>query len=418
MRSRLALPSRRQRPRSRYRRNLTLQVLGVGGVNMALQFGSPEVVLPWVGHHLGVAYIVVAMLVPLVNAGYITSQLSLAALIGHVPLRKYGLIVAGVVLAAVFGLIFVATRVSPVGAALALLAFSVLFGLGFGAFMLSSNDLIGKTVPGQLHGRLLARGAAVGGVVTLGAVFALSMLMPAVAGNHIVLVWLAAGAWLGAVFVYAGVLEEPSRPQTSQSDAVSLRKSWHLIGKLPWYRHLLVLRVLLLSVELGITFYAIHAATLHGPTVQSLCGFVVAMSLGLVLGGPVWGRLVDHHNALALIIAATLAAASGVVVLIMDALGQPGGPFVHGLLFLPLSLAAEGSYQGRTRALLSRASERGRPTLIALGSALMAAAGVVVALVLGLVGHLHDIRTPLVILILLNIAAALYVPHALAAKAD
>lgn len=385
---------------------------------MALQFGSPEVVLPWVGHHLGVAYVVVAMLVPLVEAGYVTSQLSLAALIGHVPLRKYGLIVAGLALAAVFGLIFVATQVSPVGAALSLLAFAVLFGLGFGAFMLSSNDLIGKTVPGQLRGHLLARGAAVGGVVTLGAVFALSMLMPAVAGNHIILVWLAAGAWLGAVLVYAGVLEEPSRPQTSQGQAVSLRKSWQLIGKLPWFRRLLVLRVLLLSVEIGITFYAIHAATLHGPTIQSLSGFVVAMSMGLVLSGPVWGRLVDRHNALALVAASLLAAVSGVVVLIMDALGEPGGPFVHGLLFLPLSLAAEGSYQGRTRALLSRTSEQDRPTLLALSSALLAAAGVGVALILGVVGHLHDIRTPLAILILINIAAALYVPRALGPKAD
>jgi hypothetical protein len=43
---------------SDYRHNLTLQVMDVGGASMALQFGSPVVVLPWIGHHLGVAYVV------------------------------------------------------------------------------------------------------------------------------------------------------------------------------------------------------------------------------------------------------------------------------------------------------------------------------------------------------------------------
>lgn len=403
-----------RRTRSTYRRNLTLQVLGVGGSNVALQFGSPEVVLPWVGHHLGVAYVAVAMLVPLVETGYVTAQLSLASWIQHLPLRKHGLIASGVLLAAAFGLIFVATQASPAFAAIVLLVFAVLFGLGFGAFMLTSNDLIGKTVPGQLHGHLLARGAALGGVVTLGAIFAVSMLMPGVAGNHLVLMWLAAGAWLGAVLVYAGVSENPSTTPNPGEKRPSLRSSWQLIGRLPWFQRLLVLQILLLSVEMGITFYAIHAATLHNPTVQNLSAFVVATSLGMMLSGPVWGRLIDRHNALALVFAATLAAASGTLVLVMDALGSPGGPFLHGLLFLPLSLAGQGSYQGRTRLFLARAQPKDRPALLALASAVLATASVVVALVLGLAGHLHDIRTPLVILILLNLAAAFYAPRAFA----
>jgi hypothetical protein len=41
-------------------------------------------------------------------------------------------------------------------------------------------------------------------------------------------------------------------------------------------------------------------------------------------------------------------------------------------------------------------------------------ASVGVAFGLGLVGHLHDIRTPLVILILVNLAAAFYARRAFA----
>jgi hypothetical protein len=354
------------------------------------------------------------MLAPLVEAGYVTAQLSLAARIEHLPLRKHGLIVCALLLTVVFGLIYVATRVSPALAAIALLAFAILFGLAYGAFMLNCSDLIGKTVPGQLHGHLLARGAALGGMVTLAAIFAVGLTMPRLAGNHLFLLWLAAGAWLGASVVYAGVVEQPSAPPSQDAKAPRLRDSWQLIAQLPWFRRFLVQRLLLLSVEFGVTFYAIHAATLHGATARSLSAFVVAMSLGMVLAGPVWGRLIDRHNALALILASLLAALSGVLVLVMDALGMPGGPFVHGLLFLPLSLAAEGSYEGRTRMLLARATPQDRPALLALSSALLAVAAVGSALVLGLAGHLHDIRTPLVILIGLNLASALYVRRAFA----
>jgi hypothetical protein len=47
-------------------------------------------------------------------------------------------------------------------------------------------------------------------------------------------------------------------------------------------------------------------------------------------------------------------------------------------------------------------------------NALLACAGIVVALIIGAAGHLHDIRTPLVLLILCNAAAALYARRAFA----
>jgi hypothetical protein len=73
---------------------------------------------------------------------------------------------------------------------------------------------------------------------------------------------------------------------------------------------------------------------------------VVAIALGLVLSGPIWGRIIDCRNALVAAAAAWLAAAAGVLVLVTGLLGDPALPFWHALLFLPLSLARQGGRPG------------------------------------------------------------------------
>ena len=63
--------------------------------------------------------------------------------------------------------------------------------------------------------------------------------------------------------------------------------------------------------------------------------------------------------------------------------------------------------------MMNHAPADDRPTLIATGNALMWTLAIVVALLLGAAGHLHDIRTPLVLLMTFNVAAMLYVLAAL-----
>lgn len=55
-----------------------------------------------------------------------------------------------------------------------------------------------------------------------------------------------------------------------------------------------------------------------------------------------------------------------------------------------------------------------KPAMFGLSNALLTCASIVVAVIVGIAGHLHDIRTPLVILILGTVAVAFYVPRAFA----
>jgi signal transduction histidine kinase len=238
--------------------------------------------------------------------------------------------------------------------------------------------------------------------------------MPGLAGDHLVLLWLAVGAWIGVAAAYGAVLELPSAPSPERIGTLSLRRARKMMADHPWFARLQILSVLQQSIEMAVPFYAVHAASLHDPTARNLSAFVVAVALGLVLSGPVWGRLIDRRTDLVIVYGALLAAGAGVFVLIMDQIGDPTAPFWHASLFLLLSLARQGVIQARTRRLSIKAPADERPAMVAFNNALIAFAGVIVALILGAAGHLHDIRTPLVMLILGTVAVAFYVPRAFA----
>ena len=55
---------------------------------------------------------------------------------------------------------------------------------------------------------------------------------------------------------------------------------------MPWFRSYVIARCLLVSVELAMPFYAIHAAALHSHKQVSLSIFVVATGIAVVIGGP------------------------------------------------------------------------------------------------------------------------------------
>ncbi|MEM7021672.1 MAG: MFS transporter [Pseudomonadota bacterium] len=397
---------RRLRQPSRW--NFWIQVLGGGGLLMALQFGNPRMVLPWISHHLGVAYILVVMLVPLYQAGLVFSQLTAAPLVTRLALRKRLVAGIGLFLACLFALIFaVAETLSPAIAAIALLACATTFGMTLGIFNVGNMDLLSKTVPPRVRGKVLARRAALGGALTLIGTFAIWILVPRVDSNHLMLLWFAVFAWIGAAAAYAAVLEAPSEPARAGEASLSLQHAREIMAHHPWFPRLMGTGILLQSVEMAIPFYAVHAASLHDPSAHNLSAFVVAVALGFLLSGPIWGRLNDRNTRLTLTLSCSLAACAGICVLVFDQLGDPGLPYYHAMVFVPLALARQGSAQARARRLSVKAPTGERPAMASYNSAAVAFGGVCAGLLLGTAGHLHDIRTPLVMLIVASIVAAL-----------
>lgn len=387
-------------------RNYVLHLLGGGALFIALQFGSVRLVIPWIDGHLGVAYILVASVVPVVQFGLIVAQLGGAPLISRVALRKRPVAGLGLGLAAVLlAIIGAALRLPPELAGIALLFFVLCFAVSHGAFNVGYDDLLAKTVSKELRGRLVAHRAALGGTLTLLISLAILIFLPQVQGNQAMLLWLAVVGWIGVALAYACLREPPSEPQKQALTLAQLSHGFGLIGVYPWFRRLLIGRAFLLSVELAIPFYAIHAATLHDPTAQNLTVFVVATGLGVVLGGLLWGNL---SNRVRMVAGALCTLSAGALILVVDGVEAWRIPYFHAFAFVLLTLGEQGAIQGEMTYMVDHAPASDRPALIATGNALMWTLGIGVGLALGAAGHLHDIRTPLVILMAFNAAAALY----------
>jgi len=405
-------PARRRRP---VRQNFALNVVGGAAVIMALEYGSVRLVVPWIGQHLQVPYILVALILPLHEFCMVTSQLLLAPRVGRFVLRKRSVSSLAIAFAALFALIFiVASLLQAAVAGIALLLSAAALGLGLAIYNVSRNDLLAKTVPRRVRGRALGRQASLGGIMILGVSIGIWALLPQWSGNEQFLLWLAVGGWLGTALAYGVVREMPSEPAPHRPLLTELKRGFELVGQHRWFARFLIWRGLALSVELAIPFYAIHAASLHDTTAQSLSMFVVTISLGLILSGPVWGRLVDRHNALVAALGPLIAAATGVVILLITLGGAPAVPFSHAILFLPLTLAREAVILSRVRHMSVMAPGPDRPAMLAFSSASTACVAIVAALVIGFAGHLHDIHTPLAILILVNLVTAIYVRRAFA----
>jgi MFS family permease len=131
-------PARRRRP---VRQNFALNVVGGAAVIMALEYGSVRLVVPWIGQHLQVPYILVALILPLHEFCMVTSQLLLAPRVARFVLRKRSVSSLAITFAALFALIFiVASLLQAAVAGIALLLSAAALGLGLAIYNVSRND--------------------------------------------------------------------------------------------------------------------------------------------------------------------------------------------------------------------------------------------------------------------------------------
>ena len=393
------------------RGNYVAHLIGGGFLFIALQFGSTRLVVPWIGVHLGVAYFFVAAILPVTQFGVVSGQLGSAPLLVRTRRRKKAVAATGSMLAIALAVVFLATNDTPApqAAAVVMLVCMLAFGLCHGAFNVGYDDLLAKTIALPGRARLVANRAALGGAATL--LLSLVVLrLPEVNGTHDDVLWFAVAGWLGVVLAYATLREPDSKPRTEPISWRELLRGLGLIALYPWYRNLLIANVLLLSVELAIPFYSIHAATLNDPSAQDVTVFVLASSVGVLIGGLLWARFSVRSRIVA---GALLTAAAGALTFVVEALGHQPVPYLYGFLFVVLTLGEQGSIQGRTTYLVNRAPDHDRPILVATSNTSTWIVGIGMSALLATAGQLHDIRTPLVILIAVNLAAALYVSLAL-----
>ncbi len=410
-------------------------LLGQGVLNTAgYQFTSERLVLPFLYTAAGAPAVFSGLLVPVATLAKLAAQLATAPIIGAALRNKR--FVALAILTTALAVILISATVDwvPVNALVAIfLVVAFVMGASGGVRSLAFKDMLGRILPIESSKRLLFMQSSIAGVIAIVIAFAsLAILAPGTSAiAHQELIWLGIGLMTLSAMAIT-VVREPAKskttaagdaPQARNSHLQELRNGFRIAFALRWFRRFLLARTLFLSIELAMPFYSIHAATYHGNNSSGLNTFVIASSLGLVLGGFIWPRFDPRALRLVLAVAAIVTFAGGALALTIEMKPDLQTPFIYAPVFVLVAIGTQGIGNGRNLYLSDAASDHERPFCIAVSSALIGLIAVAVGAVLGVLANLQGVAWPILTMLGLNIAAALFamtlgLPHAGADAAD
>ena len=403
-------------------------------INARYQVVSANLVLPFLYVAIGAPVFFAGLILPIAQVSNFVAQLAVAPLLKERGLRKWYIALALVLMAtslAVFALA-ARSRISEMLAALFLLIAAVL-GVSRGVSSLAFQDLVGRMLPRQRRGTLLFSQSAIAGLFAI--VVALLcqhfIAQPDSLASHLELVW--AGIALIALALIAvlclretpGAAAAPRRtPERARYGAGWKGFSGQLTVALSamWFRRFLTARVLFISVELAMPFYAMHAAGLHGDGHLSLSSFVIASSVGLIAGGIAWERVGRASVPAVMALAGLTGGAAGGLAILMELSPDTRSVALHSLVFFLSAVAAQGARIGRRLYIVNATTNAERPRYIAVGNAICGVAGGIMAFAFGAIAHLQHVVWPIWCLVALNLAAVLYTlrlaPHIAPSEAD
>ena len=405
----------RQSPRRNYG-----VLLGQGvSLNAADELTSVKLVLPFLYTSVGAPVFFAGLLVPVYTLTKIGVQMVVAPIVSAARTTKKFMILAA--LATALALALISLTVNAVGAAWLVPIFlfvALAIGAAKGLGSLAFQDLIGRVLPGDRRSHLLFTQSSLAGIFTvivaLGSEF---ILQPGTStAAHQELIWLGIGLFVVSALVVAAV-REPAEPQPSgKLGAKEDRKrhfeefwgSFRIAFALPWFHRFLIARTLFLSIELAMPFYSIHAATFHGNSVSGLNAFVIASSIGLVAGGPLWPRIGKSSVYAILVMAAGTACLGGLLAIAIELRLVSQGILFYAIVFVLISLGTQGIRNGRTLFLIGVTTHEERPYCIAVANVTIGIVAVAFGAILGALASFQGVAWPIFVLIALNVVAAIY----------
>lgn len=352
--------------------NFFLNAFNGACTKLAEQIASPSLVLPWLLSALGAPATLTGFLVPLNRGGSLLPQLAISGRIRRFKKRKGFWVAAGIIQSIALILIAaVAVTMSGLTAGIAILLLLTLFSVASGVGSVSFKDVLAKTIPKGKRGTLLSIRATMGGLLALGAGYAIYKFIGEGedTGTYAFLLMAAACLWFVAALLFYLIKEVSGATGGSRTALKEAREGWTLLKEQPHFLRFVIARSLLLSVMLVIPFYAIFAREITGTEVSDLGIFVISNSLAMVLSSYLWGRFADRSSK-------HVMAAGGCVglvgaILALGFLIFPDGwhtPILFSSVFFIAGFAHAGIRMGRKTYLVDGAPEKDRPLYVAVSN--------------------------------------------------
>lgn len=367
-------------------RNFRTNVCNGAASKLAEQLAGPNLILPWLFQLLGTPIWMFGFLMPIKQTFSLLPQMVVAGQIRQLARRKWVWVGSGIVQAfCLLAMIPVALWLPPTPAGFSLLALLIIFSAASGTASVAFQDVLGKTIDKGHRGKLLARRALVGGILTTVAGFLLNRYR----GNQqdvtpiLILLLVAAVLWLLAAFFFALIREFPGAVQGGRNAISESRVGLQFFRQQRGFRQFLLARSLLLSVELATPFFVLHAGHLLQLKIQSIGSLVIAVGISQMLSSPFWGQMADRTSKNVMSLSALIALSSVFLALMLIFVPvysiQYAGYF---LVFVFIGLAEAGVRLGRKTYLVDATPHGERATYTAFSNSMVG----IIAIISGIIG--------------------------------
>ncbi len=398
-------------------------LLGQGVLlDVSQTLSSPRLVLPFLYISFGAPAIFAGLLIPIVQLARMIGQIVSAPFISAAEICKWYMSLG--ILTATTALIVVALTADTAEDAKHFVVLTVIFlsvaaiiGLGQGLSRLAFQNMLGYVVPRKLRRNLLFSQTGISGLLAIILAWASQKFYFNEADEeHLALLWAGIAVavlsgFLSMLVRESAVAEKKVRPATGKdkkSILATLREGINHVKQVDWFRQFIIARILFLSIELAMPFYAIIAAQEHEKTEDALGSFVIATSLGLMIGGFFWQRLSPWPLRRIMSLGGIIALVAAMIALLSH-YGNPKSHWLYyDLVFFLIALADQGVASTRKIYVATLASAETRPYYIAVSDTLVGAAAVLFAFFLGALAHFQHALWPILVLAGLNALAALY----------
>jgi len=399
------------------RRNLAVLLgQGVSG-SAANELTSVQLVLPFLYTTAGAPIFFAGLLVPVSTVAKRIAQILAAQLVSAARANKW--LIALAILVAALAIVLISVTFNIVGAYWLVPIFlfaALLIGAASGLSGLAFQDLIGRLLSDERRRKLLFTQSSLAGLFVVVVAFGSQLIFqPGTSlAAHQELIWLGIGLFvLSALLIM--LVREPVKPPRGPRDEArergqlgALRDSFRIAFALPWFKRFLVARTLYLSIELAIPFFSIHAASFHGDSISGLNAFVIAGSVGLVIGGFLWPRIGKRSVARIMTLAAGLTCIGGLMAIAIELRLISQSILCYAIVFVLVSLGAQGVKNGRTLYLLGMTTDEERPFCIAVANVTIGMVAIIFGALLGALASLKGVAWVILALVALNVLAAIY----------
>ena len=364
-----------------YRRNWTMLLADYVLWGIAMNFIGVSTVMPAFVRQFTDSAPIIGMVNTVWNGAWLIPQLAAANALNHLPRKKGALVRAG--LLSRFNLLIVALALMlglwqrPGWMLVAFFALLTLF-FGFDAFCsIAWFDIVAKAIPANRRGRLFGTGQVIGSLLAFGVGAFVRWILgpqgPVFPANYAWLFALAGVSVLLGLAALASVaepLEDVPEERATWSDY--LPQLVRILREEAVYRRVIAAWLLSGLTALASPFYVLYATDQLGLAQEMIGLFIIAQTLGGLVGSFGFGALAERRGPGAVIRISVAVGASGPLVALALHFARVAGwlPVAYAWVFVVLGIVNSSIMLGFMNYLLELAPPGHRPTYMGLSNTL------------------------------------------------